>query len=634
MKNKIKMQRIISLLFFYLSILVCFSQASLTKLNSIKEFDKFKSNPLSSQFSNVETVKVIYDLKSKKVYYINGNKYSLHFTFCVGELGYPSDLYLFNTRNYNSNTANRDYFLGNLSRIKGSNNWFLEISSSDKMKYNDIEKFFSIVTKSSFIKDSLKFYLNSFDLIQMNKTDSFHFRCIYSNEIFDKIEYQNIVKGYTVGVLKKYTNDMLKTNPPSSKDIILLDETPDFLPNVKGIIVSELQTPLSHLVILGKNRKIPILAFKNAWNDLKLKNLEGKVIDFHVTEDSFLFHASKNTEVYNSSINTLIHLKKDTSIKKIVAFTTIPKNGVNYIGSKAYNFACLKSISKNTLFSVPEYAFAIPFYFYEKHLQENNISILIDELLSIPTDSITRINQQLKIIRKKIKNANIDTALIRMVIQNITSQNSFSHFKFRSSTNAEDLDGFNGAGLYDSKSAIIGDSVKTIEKAILQVWASAWNDNAFWERQYFNVDQKTISMGILVQRSFTDEEVNGVAITKNLYRKDFPGFTINTQKGEAQVVNPKKGETSEQFILYNSSVVSVYGTNITADYITLSNLNENKPLLTKAELKKLYVALESIQFNMNKLWKSGWNTKICDVEFKFENKTRKLYIKQVRVFND
>ena len=67
-------------------------------------------------------------------------------------------------------------------------------------------------------------------------------------------------------------------------------------------------------------------------------------------------------------------------------------------------------------------------------------------------------------------------------MQKINYFDQFESFRFRSSTNAEDLENFNGAGLYDSKAAKKNHKTKTIDAAIKEVWASLWNFRAFNER--------------------------------------------------------------------------------------------------------------------------------------------------------
>lgn len=85
----------------------------------------------------------------------------------------------------------------------------------------------------------------------------------------------------------------------------------------------------------------------------------------------------------------------------------------------------------------------------------------------------------------------------------------------RSSTNAEDLKGFNGAGLYESISVKVQVHIfvkhlialclqapfeeKDVQAAVLGVWVSVWNHRAFAERRAFGIDESDVVMSILVQ---------------------------------------------------------------------------------------------------------------------------------------
>ena len=132
------------------------------------------------------------------------------------------------------------------------------------------------------------------------------------------------------------------------------------------------------------------------------------------------------------------------------------KKGVEYIGSKAQNLSYLIAIAKDSAFKVPENAYAIPFYYYNRHIHNPNIFPLIKALINNPNkDSIQWINIQLNKIRKAIKKEAIDSNLIAILNQKLGTQKKFKNFRFRSSTNAEDIDGFNGAGLYESKTGIV-----------------------------------------------------------------------------------------------------------------------------------------------------------------------------------
>lgn len=621
------------IVFFIFIQIACVNAQNFTNsFLNYEQYNAFKGKPLSDKFSNIESVKVIYDLESQKLYFFNSLKIRLHYDFVTQYLNYNRELEIFNLQNYSNTEKDRDYLLGNLNHIKGSDKWIFELAASDHMPVELIERFYEIVSSATFIGKNLNFYLNNREKIALFENKKFKIPCVTSEYIFNDLKYQEVVEGKTVGILKSYKIKELDSIVPKANEIIILDGTPENLPNVKGIIVNELQTPLSHLVILGKNRKIPIMAYTNALEDVKLKNLIGKKVAFRIAVDTF--YIAETTQ--KISVKTITKKKKlvlDATVKELVDLSKIPKKGATYIGSKAQNMAYLIAISKDKSFKVPENAYAIPFYFYVKHSQKKTISVLINQLLNYPhKDSINWINKQLKKIRDAIKKEPINKDLIAKLNLKLGKQIEFKNFRFRSSTNAEDIDGFNGAGLYESKTGILGDSTKTFEKAIKQVWASVWNESSYWERELFGIDQRNIAMGVLVHRAFPDELANGVIISKNLARDNFPGITVNIQKGENSVVKPEKGVVCEQFSAYDFNLFEP-NLDTDVDYVSLSNLNDNKPLLNIAEINKIYRVTKNIQSRMNRYW-NKLQYKNVDLEFKIVGENRELYVKQVRIFND
>ncbi|PIF59714.1 PEP/pyruvate-binding domain-containing protein [Flavobacterium sp. 2] len=625
------MQKYIYSLLFYFVLMSLSAQKHSPTLPDYEAFKAFRGKPLSDKFSNIESVKVIYDLRKQKMYYFNSTLIPLHYDFALNYLHYNQDLEVFNNENYSNTQKDRDFLLGNLNHIKGTDKWIFELAASDHMPIPLIERFFNLVINSTFIGKNLKFYLNNPEQMEWFQQNKFKIPCVKSDYIFNEITYQEVVSGSNVGILKQYKIKDLENRKPNSNEIVILDGTPDVLPNVRGIIVNELQTPLSHLVLLGKNRKIPIMAYTKVFKDENIHKLLSKKVELKIEVDTFFIKETdkKIVEKVNSKKKKLTI---DNTVTDLVDLSKIPKKGVNYIGSKAQNMAYLIAVSKEIPFKTPEDAHAIPFYFYTKHIQKESISPIINELLnSTKKDSTVWVNKQLKKIRDAIKKEPVDPELIAKL--NKTFKNTaFRNFRFRSSTNAEDLDDFNGAGLYDSKTGILGDSIKTFEKAIKQVWASVWNEASYNERELFGIDQHNIAMGVLVHRSFPDELANGVIITKNIFRENFPGITVNIQKGENSVVKPEKGEICEQFIAYHFNS----GTNdddFDVDYTSISNLNNNEPLLSRKEMSRLFLVSSKIEEKMYRYWRKNTYHPV-DIEFKIVGENRDLYIKQVRPFNE
>jgi phosphoenolpyruvate synthase/pyruvate phosphate dikinase len=271
-------------------------------------------------------------------------------------------------------------------------------------------------------------------------------------------------------------------------------------------------------------------------------------------------------------------------------------------------------------------------------LSKYGIDNIIDELLkdSVTLNDYEKLNAELACIRDTIKNSPIDTALYNDVLKMIEKCGTGKRPRFRSSSNAEDLEEFNGAGLYESKTGIPGDTTKTVEKAIKTVWASLWNDRAFREREYFAIDHRTVFMAILVQESFPEEISNGVAVTRNLYRDTEAGYVINMQLGETSVVQPPEGVTSEWMITYLNLDIDFYDGSV--EYITYSSLNANKPILSVETIEHLTKQLSVIKdhfYTKSRAWvKKQYRDYALDIEFKYVMRNGKavLLIKQVRPY--
>ena len=637
--------------FIFIGLTACsFAQDSthfLSKISSEDEYALLKGDPNTSKFGEVDAVKVLYDIQNDCIYFINSAYYKYHVSFCMDYLDYDKNSWKFNYNNYTTNDK-RAYLMGTINRFYKKNIFTLEFSVADNISIAQVEIFYQKIIENFPLSKGIKLFLNTNRMLVLSSNLN-GIETISASDIYEGQTLQILNQKETYGNLVFVDAKDIETTRVKYTDIVVVNGTPKELPPVAGVITTDFQTPLSHITILCQNRGTPVIAFKDAWRDSLLRLFEDKSVRFTVHKDSFEMIKVENSNVdeywkaKRESIKS-ISLYTDTSIQSILPIDLINKNSINIVGGKAANFGELEKLIHDLELTskTPEAAFAIPFYFYSAHMNSCGLNDLIKQFINSKGDGYDdkMVREFLSDIRQKIMESKLDNDFLSTIEKQV-KKNGFKRIRFRSSTNAEDIDGFNGAGLYDSKTGILNNQKKSFELAIKKVWASAWNYKAFMEREYFGINQESIAMGILCHRSFPDEKANGVVITKNLYRNNYRGFVINAQYGETSVVNPPDGVTCEQMICYSDKNDSFYGKKKIVEYLSFSNMlpdSLDKVMLTSevalltAEISKIKMAYYEKFHNAARI-DSYYNYGL-DLEFKVFGPNRQIYIKQVRPFKN
>ena len=650
------MYRIISKTCFFLILLLMSCSIfgnTKTETCSVKYLDSIESQkdstclenvPNSSNYSKTKEIKGIYDKSNNKIYFINSSLFQLHYDFASQVLNYSEGHVAFDTTEY-YRIGDRKYDLFTLVHYLDSDIWTIEFSIGDRIDSSSIESLYNRVVQYTFFGNKLKYFPRSEDKIKNIELLKDKIPIISVEEIYKNQKYQAMNTGITYGKLRKINIEDIGKVDINSHDIIVTNGLPNDMPVVAGIITTEHQHNLSHINVLSVNRGTPNMVQTDAYTLSKFSEFENKYVMLNVSANDFEMKEVTEKEVsdfwLSKQSKKVISLEIDRTTKGLQDMKNLSHKDIKLVGAKAANFAELTKIKINdekdnsSFVRTPESAFAIPMYYYLEHLKENGIDVLIEEKLKELkdlTDENSKI-QKLKEIQDAIQNAPINKEFLKSVENKITSLGNYKKMKFRSSTNAEDLEEFNGAGLYDSYSGELGNEKKSIEKAIKKVWASLWNYRAYEEREYFNIDEKTVAMGILVHRSFPNEELNGVAITTNIADRDYPAFTINAQLGEESVVLPENGSIPEQFLYYFIYFDPYSEPQI--EYITYSSLSPNKSIMTDEEKAYLAYVLNSIKKKFYYgilLTNESYTSFGLDIEFKFDTDDRKLYIKQVRPY--
>lgn len=619
------------------SLLAC-AQVKPEQIQSFEDFEARSSPPLYQKYGQVSSVKVVYDNSKNKLYFLYASEFMFHHEFCEVKLGYFKSLSEFNTENY-SGEDDRPFLLANINYYQSLDKFAVELGPSDRMNSKQLTKLFEAIKANVYFDDKLYLMMSSSHIIELGDELSASIPLLTPEEVYAQQTYQPLSKYSAFGRVVIITNWQEQSKDVRSTDILFLEDIPPSFPLVAGVILTQFQTPLSHVSLLGHNRKIPVCGYTKLFEHAELLAFAGKTVKYTVEQDTFRIELADVTLTGMERSKTPIKLKCDFSMDTLIRAQYMSERDSKYIGNKAANFGLLLEYSKKINFKTPESAFAIPFSFYKNHAVLSGIESVLCELYS--KDNMNRdqasIEADLKIIRDKIMTTPMDASLLVKLEQMILGLGDDRRFRFRSSTNAEDMYGFSGAGLYTSKTGEFGDPKKPIDKAIKQVWASLWSYGAFMEREAFNIDHSTVAMGILAHRSFPDEAVNGVAITANLYRDNYLGFVVNAQLGNENVVNPTSGVSCDQFICYPSEFVAGVGRNSGGiDIITYSSLNNGKLVMTNEEIEHLADVLEQIkrQYLRKHFTGKSYLNFGLDLEFKLDAETRQLYIKQMRIFNN
>lgn len=571
------------------------------------------------------------DVKTGKILYFDVNLFPLHLDFISQVIvGHPlsqSEKIQFQA---NYGYTKPSFIMGYISLHQGTGTWCFSFWEMDRIQPPEVERVYSLL-QASFFREDLAFRPDSTlqeSLIPKLKGVP----TITNDRLYKNAPFQSFNNGEAVGTLRIVPKGTPYESLSFNRgEIVILQEIyPDLSP-VAGIISALPSTPLSHINLRAQTWGAPNASLINAPS--RFKDLDGTWVHLEVTDLDLALRPATPEEVASATEahagpKTLTLPPGDLSLRELTPLALMSAEDSLAFGAKAANLGHLITAGKGVA-AVPA-GFGIPFSRYVEHLRNNDIDDAIEVMLEDPRfegDGQWR-REALEALRAQIEAAPIDPELLKEVARRVETNLGGAVF-VRSSTNAEDLEGFNGAGLYDTVPNVRG--TQALGEAIKQVWASLWNLRAVEERALFGIDNRGVYGGVLVQRG-VPATAAGVLITANLYDpQDDHSYTINAKWGLGMKV--VQGTTVPEQVIYD---VRYPGARVISrsDDATMLVFDKDggirevpapagEPVLTARKAKALSMTVLA--------FKDLYDTPLpLDVEWLFEGDT--LWIVQVRPY--
>ena len=510
-----------------------------------------------------------------------------------------------------------------------------QFGANDVYSFKEISYAFTVLAASMpLLEDNLAYYpMWSKAVPRYHKDKSLYddsrVDVLLAEDIAFDLDFISLNRGTGFGFLRA----MSLGERPNPRDIVIYESLPNELPRVAGIITTVPQTPLSHVNLRAVQDGVPNAFIRDALEAPDIEDLIGSYVQYLVGSTSYYVFAASPSEVdahyADSRPSEPQTPERDLTVTEITPLSDIEFDDWSAFGVKAANVAVLGTLDfpENT---VPD-GYAVPFYFYDEFMKHNGFYDDVKELLADPnfqSDFDTQ-EKELKKLRKKIKKGETPEWMTGALEEMHAGFPAGTSLRYRSSTNNEDLPGFSGAGLYDSKTQHPDETEEDgIAKSLKQVYASLWNFRAFTERDFYRVDHLAAAMGVLVHPNYSDELANGVAVSFDPIRMRYGNYYVNSQLGEDLVTNPDAHSAPEEILLHQGGEYTVLAT---SNQMQLGQL-----LMSDAQMDQLRRHLELIHDEFAELYGIEADEPFAmEIEFKITSDDI-LSIKQARpwVFGD
>ncbi|MGI8409598.1 MAG: PEP/pyruvate-binding domain-containing protein [Pyrinomonadaceae bacterium] len=597
---------------------------SVLMINSQSDFDLIaRTYHQGTPYALPHAMFVIDRRAKNKIYFVNSQRFRFHKDFLLATYLVPRGADVFKPIYID---ADRRFIVGTIAWQKPVEKFTWELYEGDLATADHIKTANNAINKSFFAPVSYK--PNS--LRQEDVSESLGIARVLQSDINKNQGYLALNTGTAVGRIH-IIDKLDDTVEIGDNEILVLKELPISLPPVRGVIVAQPSSPLSHINILAKGWNIPNVYIKDADKLFKEYDTYVYKLDASLTKYDLTRASIEDIKTDFVSPNQQIP-PVNLGIKKLAGLRQMRKKDSVIYGSKAANQGEMISAGIPGI-TIPD-GFSIPFYWYDKLIKDNGLDKRIAEYTDdqdfVHNPRVRRL--KLEQLRNDIQKAKFNAGLRRAIIQKWRTQLGRRPVFVRSSSNSEDLPNFSGAGLYSSV-ANVRDEEKLIE-AVKKVWASLWKFEAYEARVRNYVSQKDVYMSALIQVG-VDMNKGGVMITKDPFDEENEAVYISAVCGHNSKVVDNSGIPEQIMFIPKSNSVIVMTLSDQENSLAFDENGDLKETADKCANTQKRVLTDLQARNLAKTAiniRNVFGKKEQDIEWGIMN--RRVYIVQARPYID
>ena len=595
------------------------------RLDDAATFDSY-----AEQLGGEKFTKFVIDLKTDAIYYFDVNIYKVHKDFIFQELYHKpktrAAVRVFD-KNYGRNKT--DFLMCYLVHHLAANVWTLAFWDGDQATAEHVRHAYNRMKETFYLGADVKFRPDSSYQERIAKQLT-EVPVILNDQIYQATDYVAFNPGSAIGTLR-----IVPAHVPLNElaldpgEVVVLHAPLSDITPVAGIISEQFSTPLSHVSLRAHAWGIPSIGLRGAAE--KLAAFEGTAVYLEAKGGEYTLRAATEEEIAAKQTRKqkpVVLPLADLTVSALATLNEMRAKDAVLYGTKAANLGEIVA-AQLPGFEVPP-GFGVPFFYYDAHLKKNGLDHQITAMLAeagFADESSVR-KQRLAALRQAIVAAPVSDELREKVDAALQVLPGAAAGVFvRSSTNAEDLPDFNGAGLYDTIPNQHG--TQEVLGAIKQVWASVWNYAAYEDRQRAGIAHTKVYAGAFIEVG-VPAQAAGVLITQHpTDPTDQKNYTINAKSGLGMAVVDGNKVPESLIVSWYNHGIRVLSRSAEDKLLVfdekggvreLENPNKGKSVLSNA----MAIALADTARRLTQLFKNNR----LDIEWVFAGD--KLYIVQTR----